>query len=268
MDTTDTHHRPFPSFPSTNGHHHIGDAEVSRPNGSSGSIDLTGEYDDERDGRSVHHHMITSRKAQVLPPSPLTQQPRPAFVPSDSINMDPTNSPSVDGIQVNGAKLAFPSNLRSGTYTPSFRQFNSPGMAGSSSTPTVLNPPHSPYTFPNISPEQGWASSIPTAGPSLTTPHMIGTNGFGGMGNGRGISASSAIDLTNVRIPSPPPGSDKKPLCIGSIQSRAVMLYPSPAAVIGAQAPEGSKEKYQTVLFRGAELLKVRLKVSICLTCP
>jgi hypothetical protein len=77
-----------------------------------------------------------------------------------------------------------------------------------------------------------------------------------------GTSASSAIDLTSAQILSPPPQSDaKKPVCIGSLISRVIMLYPAAAAIVGAEPPEGVKERYEVVQYRGAEFLKVKLKV-------
>lgn len=76
-----------------------------------------------------------------------------------------------------------------------------------------------------------------------------------------GTDASSAIDLTNRNIPSPPSIDEKKPLCIGSLRSNALMLYPCPAVVVGAQPPSGSKERYDLVVYRGVEFVKVKLKV-------
>ena len=73
----------------------------------------------------------------------------------------------------------------------------------------------------------------------------------------RGSASDSAIDLTG-----PAPVIDRKtPVCIGSLQSRAIMLYPAEAAVIGYLPPEGSKERYELIQYRGAELLRVKLKV-------
>lgn len=76
-----------------------------------------------------------------------------------------------------------------------------------------------------------------------------------------GTDASSAIDLTSRNVPSPPSVDEKKPLCIGSLRSNALMLYPCPAVVVGAQPPPGSKERYDLVMYRGVEFLKVKLKV-------
>ncbi|OXM76917.1 DNA repair protein RAD5 [Cryptococcus neoformans Bt63] len=75
-----------------------------------------------------------------------------------------------------------------------------------------------------------------------------------------GTDASSAIDLTSRNVPSPPSVDEKKPLCIGSLRSNALMLYPCPAVVVGAQPPPGSKERYDLVMYRGVEFLKVKLK--------
>ena len=93
-------------------------------------------------------------------------------------------------------------------------------------------------------------------------------NGLAMSGNGanapgtNGYTADSAIDLTDVRLPSPPPVKDtKKPICIGAVQSRAIVLYPSPAIVAGASPPPHVKEKFSTLMFNGAELIKAKLKV-------
>jgi SWI/SNF-related matrix-associated actin-dependent regulator of chromatin subfamily A3 len=86
-------------------------------------------------------------------------------------------------------------------------------------------------------------------------PSSFVSNGL----NGR--SLDQAIDLTQIRLPSPPPLETKKPICIGAVQSRAIMLYPSHAAMAGAQPLPGSREKFMTLMYHGAELLRVKLKV-------
>ncbi|ORX34003.1 SNF2 family N-terminal domain-domain-containing protein [Kockovaella imperatae] len=93
-----------------------------------------------------------------------------------------------------------------------------------------------------------------------------GSSGYqAGSSQSAGMSASSAIDITSR--PSPPPAqptySDKKPICIGAIHSRAIMLYPSQAAIVGSSPPPGSREKFHLVNYLGAELLKVKLKLRI-----
>ena len=170
------------------------------------------------------------------------------------------SSPSSNDIQITGSKLTRPPAGVSAYPSLSFPQHAGKGM--NSSMSSALNPPHSPFLLPDISPGQGWTSTRPPSGHAMPPPRPIGTNGFNATGNSNGISASSAIDLSSARLPSPPPVNDKKPVCIGSLTSRAIMLYPCPAAVVGAQAPDGSNDKYQTVNYRGAELLKVRIKVS------
>ena len=75
-----------------------------------------------------------------------------------------------------------------------------------------------------------------------------------------GFSSSSAIDLTS-NMPSPvTPHNPKKPIFIGAITTDLFMLYPSPIVYIGATCPE-DKERLEVVQYRGAEFLKVKLKV-------
>jgi len=77
-----------------------------------------------------------------------------------------------------------------------------------------------------------------------------------------GFSSSSAIDLTS-NMPSPvTPHNPKKPIFIGAITTDLFMLYPSPIVYIGAQCPE-DKERLEVVQYRGAEFLKVKLKVCL-----
>ena len=107
-------------------------------------------------------------------------------------------------------------------------------------------------------------SPYPSKHTIVSSPYRGTMNGNGPSGSigSNGSSAEQAIDLTNVRLPSPPPLEQKKPLCIGAVQSRAIMLYPSHAAVVGAQPLPGSREKFMTLMYHGAELLRVKLKVS------
>jgi SWI/SNF-related matrix-associated actin-dependent regulator of chromatin subfamily A3 len=51
-------------------------------------------------------------------------------------------------------------------------------------------------------------------------------------------------------------------MCIGAIVSRAIMIYPAPCALIGSVPPAGVREKYELREWRGAEFMKVKLKVS------
>nr|XP_019008370.1 DNA repair protein RAD5 [Kwoniella pini CBS 10737]OCF47151.1 DNA repair protein RAD5 [Kwoniella pini CBS 10737] len=92
--------------------------------------------------------------------------------------------------------------------------------------------------------------------------HQINTNAMHHTLPSTGKDASSAIDLTSRNIPSPPPPpvNDKKPICIGSLWSQAIMLYPCPAVVVGSHPPPESKERYEVVQFRNGELLRVKLK--------
>ena len=122
--------------------------------------------------------------------------------------------------------------------------------------------PSSSATMVNSYPSSSFPGPSSTAGPSSSAmpyrpPPTDPPRDAGG-------SAASAIDLESMRIPTPPPVpySDKRPICIGALHSRAMMLYPSPAAMIGAAPPVGHRERFHVVSYLGAELLKVKLKVS------
>ena len=184
----------------------------------SGSIDMTGESDDEgQDARTA-----LSNASAFLSPSPSTRNAATSM--SSPSNMQISNVLPVGGDhEATGVKAAHASE--SGSFnltTPSFRQ----NIDSSASLPTVLQSSPSTHPFPDLSHSRGWASSLPTAGSPGVPSQAISINGrndFGKHLNGHGISASSAIDLTNAKLPSPPPVSDKKPICIGSIQSKAIM---------------------------------------------
>lgn len=81
-----------------------------------------------------------------------------------------------------------------------------------------------------------------------------------------GFSSTSAIDLTSNNLPSPSaPHNPKKPVFIGAVTTDIFMLYPCPVVFIGAPAPD-DREFLDVVNFRGAEFLKVKLKVSRALS--
>jgi hypothetical protein len=78
-----------------------------------------------------------------------------------------------------------------------------------------------------------------------------------------GLSSSSAIDLTsNIPSPTAQPHNPKKPIFIGAITTDVYMLYPNPVVYIGAACPE-DKERLDVVQYRGAEFMKVKLKVCL-----
>ena len=148
-----------------------------------------------------------------------------------------------DDIQVTGNNLSSPSRPSQPTQ---YSHHNMPAYYSS------------PYHNPSAPPPPYYPSSSSLLQPASTSFSLGPTHSESSMGD----SAASAIDLTQARLPSPSPASDsKRPVCIGSIQSRAIMLYPSPAAIVGAGPPPGAKESFQTVMYMGAELLKVKLKV-------
>ena len=224
-----------------------------------GSIEASGE-----EWRTDRHQSSAPFLRQHTGPSFSTthHSGSPFFQSSPKPAQLANSSPSSDEIQITGSRFTQPSAPVLAYPSPSFLQYA--GKGTSSSTPSAMNPPQSPFFYPNFSPGQGRTSTGLSSGPIIPPPCPIGTNGFCPIGSNKGISASSAIDLSDARLPSPPPVNDKRPVCIGSILTRAIMLYPCSAAVVGVQAPEGSHDRYQTVNYRGAEFLKVRIKVSQC----
>ena len=247
----------FPSSAYLNG----SESGPSRHPGAIPSIDLTGDSDDDDANQSEARAgagsnegaqaTITSPSRKKLGPS----QPSPHSIPDGSYPRD----------NIHSTNTSFaPSNASAGA---SHRNLPYPAMNGFSSynSPTL---PHPSRMYPDPSPRNVLAPSIPAAGPSMSQPRAGGSNGFGISTNGfsagstgAGISSASAIDLTQANLPSPPRVSEKKPICIGAIQSRVIMLYKCPVAIVGAPPPPDAKERFMTVSYLGAEMLKVKLKV-------
>ncbi|WWD21589.1 hypothetical protein CI109_106075 [Kwoniella shandongensis] len=160
--------------------------------------------------------------------------------------------PNLNGVVYTGSNIASPSSSSiAGPSHLGFGQYN-PHSASSSSS------------RPQQQPVMGWSPNQNNPGyPTSTATPDISRDVYRQQVNiAAGIDPSSAIDLTNIRIPSPPPPppNDKHPICIGSLLSSALMLYPCPAVVIGAQPPPGSRERFDVVDYKGAELLRVKLK--------
>jgi hypothetical protein len=82
-----------------------------------------------------------------------------------------------------------------------------------------------------------------------------------GGSDGLGSSSNSAIDLTSANLPSPPRSNPKAPLFIGAITTEAMMFYPSPLMVMGSDL-SGMRERPDIANFKGAEFVKVKLKVT------
>lgn len=143
-------------------------------------------------------------------------------------------------------------------------------MTSSSALPTTPNRPHGPpnrsHTPSFQSPSSHSAMTAATTDPEVqvtgSSQPLPTLNGSTRSTIYGGHTMETAIDLTQVRIPSPPPTQPKSTVCIGAVRSRAIMLYPSPAAVIGASPPPGSKERFTVLQYMGSELLRVKLKVS------
>jgi hypothetical protein len=129
------------------------------------------------------------------------------------------------------------------TAFPDGRQVHPPPLFAHHPAQGPMFPGYMPGMHPN--PFPGFTIHPPN------TDHGIG-----------GSSASDAIDITRMRIPSPPPTDPKQTICLGGIQS-AVNIFDTPSCVyVGGQPPEGSRERYEVITYREAEFLKVKLKVS------
>lgn len=194
------------------------------------------------------HTTSSSHPHPQSPPPPYSPFPhRPMNGDSDGNGAGAGAGGPADDIQFTGSKIRPPSfGVPPSTFAPyAARGFPSmsSGAAGPSGTPV----PPTGGSWAN-----GAAAPLPVSVNGVSYPSDAGPSA--------GASASSAIDLTTMRIPTPPP-DNKKPVCIGSLISRVIMLYPAPAAVIGAQPPEGCKERFDVVSHRGAEFLRVKLKV-------
>jgi hypothetical protein len=163
-------------------------------------------------------------------------------------NGDGAGGPA-DDVQFTGSKIHPPSfGVPPSTFAP-YAARGFPSMSSGAVGPSAALVPPTGGSWAN-----GVAYPLPVNVNGVSYPSDAGPSA--------GASASSAIDLTTMRIPTPPP-DNKKPVCIGSLISRVIMLYPAPAAVIGAQPPEGCKEKFDVVQHRGAEFLRVKLKVGL-----
>jgi hypothetical protein len=211
--------------------------ERSAPSGHA-SIDLTGESDEEGE-RSDPRITLTS-------PSTTTTKHASAISPFHPTLQRSPHRP----IHTNGtafAQYSSPAHLISPPTLPRQRQ---PYPSHSSSART--------YSYPSSSMPQPPPRPLDLNGNG--SGHANGSNGYFN-GNPNGPSSSSVIDLTSANLPSPPAEDAKKPLCIGSIMSRGLLLYPSPAMVIGAQPPPGTKDRWETLMYMQAELIKVKLKV-------
>ncbi|TYJ56013.1 hypothetical protein B9479_003255 [Cryptococcus floricola] len=214
-------------------------------------------------------------------PNGTTTQPHPDLAQSQSqpsIDLTGDDSDGDDVVETsNGVHGANGNTTSRSPQTSMFLGARAPDSRdGSPSTqflpkvkqqlPNVRSPfSHSPYIPSNPAPGSsrslynqtvsGWAPGNAVHGNGMVQPPAPPPINAG-------VNSSSAIDLTSRNIPSPPPQvyDDKHPICIGSLRSSALMLYPCPAVVVGAVPPPGTRERYDIVEHRGVEFIKVKLK--------
>jgi len=228
------------------------------PQTTQDSIDLTGDSDDGVDS--------TPQVPDVSRPSQNGQQ----------VGLNGfSGGPSV----MNGHGQAGPSNqqqpypsyfskgpLRPTFGAPSFASHSPNGQGQgnihpppnyfTTSYPTPLNPSNNTNGQYSLSQSQSHFQSPFNQSSNIYSPRQP----LAGPSSSDGLSSSSAIDLTS-NLPSPAPQHNpKKPIFIGAITTDVFMLYPSPIVYIGATCQD-NKERLEVVQYRGAEFLKVKLKV-------
>jgi hypothetical protein len=180
--------------------------------------------------RNGHHHAQGQVQA-----GPSNAQPYPSYYSTGPLQRPPT-------FGIPGYKSLPPNGQPNGTFHPPFqRSFssysNGNGNGNGSGSSHFQSPFAGSSTIYSPRPQ-------PPAGPSND-----------------GFSSTSAIDLTSNNLPSPAiPHNPKKPVFIGAVTTDVFMLYPCPIVFIGAPSTD-EKEFLEVVQFRGAEFLKVKLKV-------
>lgn len=158
--------------------------------------------------------------------------------------MHPSPSPSIPAF--GQASFGQPSFASNSTYGMN------PNYSNNSNHSTHSNHFNSPYNQSSTI-----YSPRPQPSPGQYHPQINGgSNGIGSSSN-----SNSVIDLTSANLPSPPRHNPKAPLFIGAITTEAMMFYPSPLMVMGSDL-SGMREKVDIVQFKGAEFVKVKLKVS------
>jgi SWI/SNF-related matrix-associated actin-dependent regulator of chromatin subfamily A3 len=268
MDSPIADTRLSPSIPNLSPNGHFAPSASAGPSRPilqpTSSIDLTKDSDDEAEisapqtRNPVDGYPFSSPKPSLGPPrySYSTLPPLQSQQNTDN-----------DDIQITGAKISSPiprPYLSPALQSPNYHPYRNPSI------PSVLAPSsyssspfqHHPLQLSGNSIAPGstaWTSYTPI---HPSSPYQIGLNG-GSSSHSYGSQSTMDLTVTNSTW-TPPPGKEKKVICIGAVNTRAVMYYPSSAAIIGAQPPEGSKERFTTVNYRGAEMLKVKLKVSLC----
>ncbi|KAK4684735.1 hypothetical protein P7C73_g5428, partial [Tremellales sp. Uapishka_1] len=236
------------------------------------SIDLTGDSDEDDSPILTDPVRATSTTSPLARTSSSSRPlPHGSFSnPSHSLDVE-------DDVQITSSYLSPSSKPGASSTGPTLLSRPASSSLGetSKSSPSVLAKPPpapSPYSMHPYPSANGWSSSIPPSA-KLSRKQMQNmdhhsnylppSTSNGASSSSNGASSSSAIDFTRPP-PSPPmPPNSKEPVCIGAIMSRAIMLYPSPAVIVGNSAPETSPEKWQVVEWRGAEMLKVKLKACL-----
>jgi SWI/SNF-related matrix-associated actin-dependent regulator of chromatin subfamily A3 len=227
----------------------------SLPQQTQDSIDLTGDSDDGND------HTPTGVDAPSRPAPNGVQVGLNGFSGGPSVMNGNRNGNGHAQAGPSTPQQSYPSFYSKGPLrTPSF---GSPSF--STHPPNGQGNIHPPPNYFQTSFQSNVNLSNNTNGSHFQNPYNQSSNIYSprqpvaGPSND-GFSSSSAIDLTS-NIPSPViPHNPKKPIFMGAITTDLFMLYPSPIVYIGATSPD-DKERLEVVQYRGAEFLKVKLKV-------
>ena len=99
------------------------------------------------------------------------------------------------------------------------------------------------------------------AAPPFSTSHPPNQNPNNMKGYTGGSSAQDAIDITSMRVPTPPPSDIRQTICLGALQTTVSLLGSTEAAHVGGTPAPDARERYEVITFREAEFLRVKLKV-------
>jgi hypothetical protein len=275
-----TEYLPSPSLPSFQSDLHPPPAPPARYSPTqpklnpSASIDLTGESDGEDEGNA---QASSSTQARIPLPQTSTRPSHitlsPSNIPHRSFHPNPQPShpslspfstspyqrhrPTEEDVQFTGSNMITPPYIPNNPMNGHRYHPNGSGIS-----------PGQMYQSQNIlgsGAEMGWSSNSALR-PPIPSYNTMGMNGPSPSPYATYSTPPYPMnnDIQTHTTWTAPPGREKKVICIGAVNSTVTMLYTAPAAEIGMQPLPGVKERYTVVQYRGAETLKVKLKVSKC----
>ncbi|BEI89113.1 uncharacterized protein CcaverHIS019_0204750 [Cutaneotrichosporon cavernicola] len=158
---------------------------------------------------------------------------------------------------------SFPAS--SGVAGPSGTQFSPLGSSLASASEAAHRAGFAHFGRPNVNGSSNGASNSGVVGNSngfatgSWVPSLSSSSSAPVAGAGDG-SSSAPIDVDSMPVSRPPPPPNpKKAMCIGGFMTRAIMLYPTDAAVAGVKPKAG--QRWNIVTFKGAEMIHVKLRL-------